>query len=88
MKSSFHRVFPILWKLARVFLDPKTSCKCIVLKTSELHKLLDYFNPEELPEEFGGNCNCEGGCLPPIPKAMVSTNLFSKQAFLNSQYHL
>ena len=69
--SPLFRVFPILWKLARVFLDAKTSKKCVVLKTSEIRKLCDYFNPEELPEEFGGTCSCEGGCLPPITKAMV-----------------
>lgn len=64
-------VFPVLWKIAKIFLDPKTRAKCVVLKSSELEKLLEYFNPEDLPEEFGGTCRCQGGCLPPIPKHML-----------------
>lgn len=64
-------VFPMLWKIAKIFLDPKTRAKCIVLKSSELHKLCEYFNPEDLPEEFGGACRCENGCLPPLPKHMM-----------------
>ena len=65
------RVFPVMWKIAKIFLDPKTRAKCVVLKSSELHKLCEYFNPEDLPEEFGGSCRCEDGCLPPVPKHMV-----------------
>ena len=61
----------MLWKIAKIFLDPKTRAKCVVLKSSELHKLSEYFNPEDLPEEYGGTCRCENGCLPPVPKHMV-----------------
>lgn len=68
----FFRVFPVLWKIAKIFLDPKTRAKCVVLKSSELHKLCDYFDPDNLPDEFGGTCRCENGCLSPIPKHMVS----------------
>ncbi|XP_073231328.1 uncharacterized protein [Porites lutea] len=64
-------VFPVMWKIAKIFLDPKTRAKCVVLKSSELHKLCEYFNPEDLPEEFGGSCRCEDGCLPPVPKHML-----------------
>ncbi|XP_078343771.1 retinal-binding protein-like isoform X2 [Oculina patagonica] len=64
-------VFPVLWKIAKIFLDPKTRAKCVVLKSSELHKLCDYFDPEDLPEELGGTCQCENGCLPPVPKHML-----------------
>ena len=71
------RVFPVMWKIAKIFLDPKTRAKCVVLKSSELHKLCEYFNPEDLPEEFGGSCRCEDGCLPRIPKHMVRPRLES-----------
>ena len=71
----FFRVFPVLWKIAKIFVDPKTRAKCVVLKNSELHKLCDYFDAENLPEEFGGTCRCENGCLPPVPKHMVSFRL-------------
>ena len=65
----------MLWKIAKIFLDPKTRDKCIVLKNSELHKLCDYFDADDLPEEFGGTCRCENGCLPPVPKHMVRSHL-------------
>ena len=68
----FFRVFPVLWKIAKIFVDARTRAKCVILKTSELHKLCDYFDTEDLPEEFGGTCRCENGCLPPVPKHMVS----------------
>ena len=61
----------MLWKIAKIFLDPKTRSKCVMLKSSELCKLCEYFNPEDLPEECGGTCHCENGCLPPIPRQMV-----------------
>ena len=81
MCTSLFRVFPVLWKIAKIFLDPKTRAKCIILKTSELHKLCEYFNPEHLPEEFGGTCKCENGCLPPIPTHMVRIIPLSSCAF-------
>lgn len=61
----------MLWKIAKIFLDPKTRSKCVILKNSELCKLCECFNPEDLPEEFGGTCHCENGCLPPVPRQMV-----------------
>lgn len=63
-------IFPILWKLAKTFLDPKTRDKCVVLNFMELNQLLEYFNAEDLPEEYGGTCRCEHGCLPEVPKHM------------------
>ena len=53
-------------------MDPKTRSKCVILKHDEENKLLEYFNAEDLPVEFGGTCSCEDGCLPPVPKHMVS----------------
>ena len=38
----------------------------------EVNKLLDYFEAEDLPEEYGGTCHCENGCLPQVPKHMVT----------------
>ena len=67
----------MLWKIAKIFVDPKTRAKCVVLKNTELHKLCEYFNPEDLPEEYGGTCSCENGCLPPIPKHMVRARYWS-----------
>ena len=83
---AFFRVFPVLWKIAKIFVDPKTRAKCVVLKNSELHKLCDYFNPEDLPEEFGGTCRCESGCLPPVPKHMVSLTFWKKFHFPSDEH--
>ena len=64
--------FPYLWKVAKTFLDPKTRDKCVVLNSMEMNKLLDYFEAEDLPEEYGGTCRCQNGCLPEVPKHMLS----------------
>lgn len=61
--------------MAKSFLDPKTRDKCVVLNSSEMSTMLDYFEPEDLPEEYGGTCRCDGGCLPPVPKHMVRLSL-------------
>lgn len=84
--NAFFRVFPVLWKIAKIFVDPKTRAKCVVLKNSELHKLCDYFDPEDLPEEFGGTCRCESGCLPPVPKHMVSLTFQKKFNFPSDEH--
>ena len=83
---AFLRVFPVLWKIAKIFVDPKTRAKCVVLKNSELHKLCDYFDPEDLPEEFGGTCRCVSGCLPPVPKHMVSLTFRKKFHFPSDEH--
>ena len=82
----YFRVFPVLWKIAKIFVDPKTRAKCVLLKNSELHKLCDYFDPEDLPEEFGGTCRCENGCLPPVPKHMVSLTFQNNFHFPNDAH--
>ncbi|XP_028393124.1 SEC14 cytosolic factor-like isoform X2 [Dendronephthya gigantea] len=64
--------FPYLWKIAKTFLDPKTRDKCVVLNSTEMKKMLDYFEAEDLPEEYGGTCCCKNGCLPEVPKHMLS----------------
>ncbi|CAB3977346.1 SEC14 cytosolic factor-like [Paramuricea clavata] len=64
--------FPYLWRVAKSFLDPKTRDKCVVLNSLEMGKLLDYFEAEDLPVEYGGTCRCENGCLPEIPKHMLA----------------
>lgn len=75
--SLFSRAFPYLWKIAKTFLDPKTRDKCVVLSSTEMKKMLDYFEAGDLPEEYGGTCHCENGCLPEVPKHMVRFNYHS-----------
>ncbi|RDD38308.1 Sec14 cytosolic factor [Trichoplax sp. H2] len=60
-------LFPLLWKIASPLLDPNTREKFVVLGGNEIHKLLDYVEPENLPEIFGGVCKCPGGCMHIVP---------------------
>ena len=69
------RVFPHLWRIAKTFLDPKTREKCVVLTCTEMAKLLEYFEAKDLPQEYGGTCQCPNGCLPEVPKHMVIKHL-------------
>jgi len=57
-------VFGFLWTLVRSFLDPVVAAKVIVLGGNYKDVLLQHFEPENLPSEYGGKCNCPGGCLP------------------------
>lgn len=44
------------------FLDPVTVQKIHILGTDYLPKLLEQVPKENLPKQFGGDCECEGGC--------------------------
>jgi CRAL/TRIO domain len=44
------------------FLDPVTVEKIHILGSDYLPKLLEQVPKENLPKQFGGECECEGGC--------------------------
>lgn len=50
------RIFTPLWALLRPWLDPVTRAKFHVLGSNYQSVLLEYIDPEELPEEYGGKC--------------------------------
>ncbi|EDV26342.1 uncharacterized protein TRIADDRAFT_54229 [Trichoplax adhaerens] len=75
-------LFPLLWKIASPLLDPNTREKFVVLGGNEIHKLLDYVEPENLPEIFGGVCKCPGGCMHIVPGHLLYVALPSVCSYL------
>jgi len=59
-------IFSIVYKLCSPVVDKKTLDKVFVLggPREYVPQLLKYIDADQLPEEYGGNCKCEGGCLP------------------------
>jgi len=55
--------FRLLWSTVKSFLDPKTTAKIHVLGNKYQSKLLEVIDASELPEFFGGTCQCQGDCM-------------------------
>ena len=55
--------FSLVWSLAKRFLDAVTVEKIIVLGKDYQSVLREWIDQESLPREFGGVCECEGGCM-------------------------
>jgi hypothetical protein len=54
--------FAGVFSVVKGFLDPVTVQKIHVLGSNYHKELLTQVPAENLPEIFGGTCNCEGGC--------------------------
>ncbi|KAH7904254.1 CRAL-TRIO domain-containing protein, partial [Hygrophoropsis aurantiaca] len=54
--------FSTVWALIKPWLDEVTVSKIEILGSSYKDKLLAQITPENLPKEFGGTCQCPGGC--------------------------
>ncbi|KAA8646094.1 hypothetical protein EYZ11_003743 [Aspergillus tanneri] len=54
--------FSSVFSVVKGFLDPVTVDKIHVLGTGYKKELLDQVPAENLPVEFGGTCECSGGC--------------------------
>lgn len=54
--------FSTVWSVIKRFLDPVTVEKISILGSGYQSELLAQVPAENLPKEFGGQCECEGGC--------------------------
>ena len=83
-------IFHSLWRVARLFLDPDTLNKFVILDASQLDKLLDYIDADQLPEEYGGTVK---GVLPPVPgtsgelveRSIGTRKKFTRQLVLDAE---
>jgi hypothetical protein len=58
-------VFPVLFNLAWVFLDDITKSRIFVLAHDPHYtELRKHISMDQLPKEYGGACECKGGCVP------------------------
>jgi len=54
--------FSAVWNVIKGWLDPVTVAKIDILGSSYKDKLLAQIPAENLPKQFGGKCECPGGC--------------------------
>ena len=54
--------FSTVWSLIKPWLDPATVAKIDILGSGYKDKLLAQIPADSLPKEFGGTCQCAGGC--------------------------
>lgn len=55
--------FSTVWSVVKGWLDPVTVGKIHILGSGYKAELLKQVPAENLPKEFGGSCECEGGCM-------------------------
>jgi hypothetical protein len=54
--------FSVVWAVIKRFLDPQTVEKISILGKDYQSNLLSLIPAENLPKQFGGICECPGGC--------------------------
>lgn len=54
--------FSAVWAVIKPWLDPATVAKINILGSGYQETLLKQIPAENLPNEFGGKCQCPGGC--------------------------
>ncbi|EEB88724.1 hypothetical protein MPER_13274 [Moniliophthora perniciosa FA553] len=55
-------LFSTVWALIKPWLDEVTVAKIAILGSNYKDELLKQIPIESLPKDFGGKCECEGGC--------------------------
>lgn len=54
--------FSAVWSVIKPWLDEVTVKKIDIVGSGYKETLLKQIPPESLPKEFGGTCECVGGC--------------------------
>ena len=54
--------FAAVWSVVKGWIDPVTVQKIHILGSSYQKDLLEQVPAENLPKQFGGSCQCAGGC--------------------------
>jgi len=57
-------LLPTVYGLIKPLLDPVTQEKIHLLSGRSMNVILDKLGAQHVPKEYGGECECEGGCLP------------------------
>jgi hypothetical protein len=55
-------LFPSIWGLIAKFLPPRIRERVNMLGSNHA-ELLQYIDADQLPVQYGGTCQCEGGCV-------------------------
>ncbi|KAG3080599.1 hypothetical protein PI124_g5722 [Phytophthora idaei] len=78
--------FNLIWKLVSPLVNPKTRERIHVLRGHKdiTKALLEFVAPENLPKEYGGECQCEGGCFTHSPE---ENDIREWTEFVNANYH-
>ncbi|KAL7682363.1 putative FYVE zinc finger, CRAL-TRIO lipid binding domain, Zinc finger, FYVE/PHD-type [Plasmopara halstedii] len=78
--------FNLIWKLVSPLVNPKTRERIHVLRGNKdiTKALLEFVAPENLPKEYGGECQCEGGCFTHSPEEV---DIREWTEFVNANYH-
>ncbi|KAL4172084.1 hypothetical protein KRP22_007258 [Phytophthora ramorum] len=77
--------FNLIWKLVSPLVNPKTRERIHVLRGQKdiTKALLEFVAPENLPKEYGGECQCEGGCFTHSPE---ENDIRQWTEFVNANY--
>lgn len=78
--------FNLIWKLVSPLVNAKTRERIHVLRGNKdvTKALLEFVAPENLPKEYGGECQCEGGCFTHSPE---ENDIREWTEFVNANYH-
>ncbi|KAJ3311366.1 Structural maintenance of chromosomes protein 3 [Boothiomyces sp. JEL0838] len=55
-------IFTVIFSILKMVIDPRTMGKIEILGSNYKEVLLQHVDADSLPVEYGGTCQCEGGC--------------------------